>query len=71
MSNEKKRELYDAMIKAENEWLKLRDAKSNGCLGFDPPIIKVMIYDEKMTQAYNKYVAAKTAYWSALGVKDQ
>lgn len=50
---------WKAMRAAEDKYLELRDAKSNGCLGFNPSILQVLAYDRKIEAAYAEYEKAK------------
>lgn len=47
----KYRDLNKQRVAAGDKYLELRDAKSNGCLGWNPPIWTVVRYDEKIQAA--------------------
>lgn len=47
------KDLWKALNRAEKEYLRLMDAKSNGCLS-GKPILEVLEYDKKIEQAWLK-----------------
>lgn len=62
--NSEERELFREMDTARLEYMELRDAKSNGCLGWCPRIAEVFEYDQKIIVAHEKYIEARNK-WEA------
>ena len=65
MNRELSRELYNKYMKAEDEYYKLRDAKSDGCC-HGMSLYEVLAYDNKIIAAAEALHDARESYLASI-----